>query len=152
MSFWNSLLELPFRDLLCSLQALRVPQQSAPINSVPVDSLPPNDPIRHAARPVGLLRSVLPDGTAQICTAIIISDRHILTAAHCAFGAESLTVVFGLTEQERKSFRVQSSPSEIDKERGYAVVGVEGTPSQTFGTARLLLRIPLKGGGIGVEA
>ncbi|MCK1728243.1 S8 family serine peptidase [Bradyrhizobium sp. 142] len=114
-------------------------------DSVPVASLAPNDPIRQAAQAVGLLRSVLPDGTAQICTAVIISDRQILTAAHCAFGAENLTVVFGPTEQERKSFRVQSSPSQIDKERGYAVFGVEGTPSQTFGTAKLLLRIPLKG-------
>ncbi|RXG84339.1 S8 family serine peptidase [Bradyrhizobium vignae] len=114
-------------------------------NSVPVASLAPNDPVRQAAQPVGLLRSVLPDGTAQICTAIIISDRHILTAAHCAVGAENLTVVFGLTEQARKSFRVQGSPSEIDKQRGYAVFDVEGTPSQTFGTAKLLLRIPLKG-------
>lgn len=114
-------------------------------DSVPVTSLSPNDPIRQAAQPVGLLRSVMPDGSTQICTAVIISDRHILTVAHCAAGAESLTVVFGSTGRERTPFHLQSSPAEINKERDYAVLVVEGTPSRTFGTAKLLLRIPLKG-------
>jgi len=112
---------------------------------VPVASLAPNDPIRQAAQPIGLLRSVLSDGSVQTCTTAIISDRYILTAAHCAFGGGNATALFGQGEQELAEFRVQTPPVDINEERGYAVFEVEGAPSRKFGAAKLLLRIPIKG-------
>ena len=88
-----------------------------------------------------------PDGSVDICTAAIISERYILTASQCASNAENLTVSFGSTGQQLTPFHVQSPPAEINNKRGYAVFAVEGTPSRSFGAVKLLLRIPLKSEG-----
>lgn len=71
-------------------------------DKVPVASLATNDPIRQTAQPAGLLRSVLSDGSVQTCITAIISDRHILTAAPCVFGAENATAVFGQRRADLK--------------------------------------------------
>src|SRR3954467_14284057 len=113
-------------------------------DAVSVGSLTSNA-IRQAAQPVGLLRSILSDGSERTCTTAIISDRHILTTAFCVFGAENVTAVFGQGERELARFPVQTPPVEINPERGYAILEVEGTPFRKFGVAKLLLRIPIKG-------
>jgi S1-C subfamily serine protease len=110
----------------------------------PVAELATNDPIRHAAQPVGLLRAELNDGSARTCTTAIISDRYILTAAHCTVDAPRLTAIFA-QGRETATFPVLTAPVEIDNVRDYAVLEVDGMPSQRFGVAKLLLRIPLKG-------
>ena len=116
-----------------------------PDDAAPVALLATNDPIRQAARPIGRLHAKLSDGSKQTCTAAIISDRHILTAWRCAVDAQDVVAQFGQGEQESAWFRVQTPPAEINSELGYAVLEVEETPSQKFGAARLLLRIPIKG-------
>lgn len=114
-------------------------------DTVPVASLATSNPIRQAGQPVGLLRSERSDGVEAICTAAIISDRYILTASHCATDMQNMTAVFGQGEPEPVKVRVQTPPVEINQELGYAVLEVDGTPSQKFGAAKLLLRIPIKG-------
>ncbi|MBR1164942.1 S8 family serine peptidase [Bradyrhizobium elkanii] len=110
----------------------------------PVEALATNDPIRQAAQSVGLLRAHLNDGSVRTCTTAIISDRYILTAAHCPVDAVKLMAIFG-QGRETAVFPVLTAPVEIDNVRGYAVLEVDGMPSQRFGVAKLLLRIPLKG-------
>ncbi|SMP81213.1 S8 family serine peptidase [Noviherbaspirillum suwonense] len=113
-------------------------------DTVPVALLRTNDPVRQAGQSVGVLVAKLPSGSEATCTTAIISDRHILTAAHCVEGAESLTTFFGLGS-DREEFRVLTPAAEIDKQRNYAVLEVEGVPSRKFNAARLLLRIPIQG-------
>jgi hypothetical protein len=120
-------------------------QSAGQIGAVtPVAALATDDPIRHAAQPVGLLRAELNGGSVRTCTTAIISDRYILTAAHCTVDALRLTAIFG-QGGETAAFPVLTAPVEIDHMRGYAVLEVNGVPSQRFSVAKLLLRIPLKG-------
>ncbi|MCK1728244.1 trypsin-like serine protease [Bradyrhizobium sp. 142] len=107
-------------------------------DAVPVASLIATNPVRQAGQPVGLLRSERSDGFKAICTAFIISDRHILTAFHCAADMQNATAVFGQREPERVSFTVQTPPVEINENLGYAILEVEGAPSWKVGAAKLL--------------
>lgn len=113
-------------------------------DAVPVASLPASDPVRQVSQSVGTLLAQSLDGSASICTAAIISDRHILTASHCVNDAQSLTAVFG-EGSRRESFRVLAPAVEMDRLRNYAVLDIEGTPSSKFSAAKLLLRIPIQG-------
>jgi len=111
---------------------------------VTVASLPANDPVRQVSQSVGALFAQSHDGSASICTAAIISDRHILTASHCVNDAQSLMAFFG-EGSRRESFRVQAPAVEMDRLRNYAVLDIEGTPSRKFSATKLLLRIPIQG-------
>jgi subtilisin family serine protease len=105
----------------------------------------PSDPIRQAAQPVGVLRIVTDDGSQRACSAVIISDNYVLTSANCMSGARDAAVVFGPGGSDLIFYKIQTDPVEIDLERGYAILSVEGAPSRRFGVTKLLLRIPLKG-------
>lgn len=83
-------------------------------------------------------------GSVRTCTAAIISDRHILTAAQCAADAINMTAIFGRGSETTK-FPVLMPPIEINNDRGYAVLEVERARSPPFNPAKLLLRIPIKG-------
>lgn len=113
-------------------------------DAVTVASLPANDPMRQVGQSVGILFAQSHDGSASICTAAIISDRHILTASHCVNDAQSLTAAFG-EGSRRESFRVLAPAVEMDRLRNYAVLNIEGAPSRKFSAAKLLLRIPIQG-------
>ena len=113
-------------------------------DAVTVASLPANDLMRQASQSVGTLVAQSLDGSASICTAAIISDRHILTASHCVNDTQSLTAFFG-EGSRRESFRVQAPAVEMDRLRNYAVLDIEGTPSRKFSATKLLLRIPIQG-------
>lgn len=113
-------------------------------DAVPVASLPANDPVRQVGQSVGALFAQSRDGSASICTTAIISERHILTASHCANDAQNVQAVFG-EGSRREPFRVLARAVEIDSLRNYAVFDIEGTPSRKFSAAKLLLRIPIQG-------
>lgn len=113
-------------------------------DAIAVASLPANDPMRQVSQSVGTLFAQLHDGSESICTAVIISDSHILTASPCVSDAQSLTAAFG-EGSRRETFRVLATAVEMDRLRNYAVLEIEGTPSRKFSAAKLLLRIPIQG-------
>lgn len=113
-------------------------------DAVAVASLPPNDLIRQVSESVGTLFAQSRDGSASICTAAIISERYIITASHCVNEVQTLTAAFG-EGSRRQQYRVLAPPVEMDRLRSYAVLDIEGRPSNKFSAAKLLLRIPIQG-------
>jgi subtilisin family serine protease len=113
----------------------------------PVASLLPGDKMRSAARPIGRLTILTEDGVANHCTAALISSTRLITASFCVERALAATLFLGyLSEEEKgKSYPVRLPALKFDPKLKYAVLEVDGEPDKEFGTANLLVRIPIEG-------
>jgi hypothetical protein len=116
-----------------------------------LDSYRPQDRFRKTAAPVGRLdlAQSFPGGMGvSNCTASIISDRYVITNAHC-FGSGqfkvdrgSLLMDFYTDERSTRRFEIRVPPVELDTKLDYAIVEVMGRPSAAYGTVRLEPRDP----------
>jgi hypothetical protein len=113
----------------------------------PVERLPLGDAYRQIASAVGLLAV----DTQCVCTAWVISKEYLITADYCisAFNApvKHLTLRMGFISQQEPSveYSVDPKPVELDENLGYAILKVQGDPSDRFGVIPLATREPILG-------
>jgi hypothetical protein len=108
----------------------------------PVERLPLGDPYRQIASAVGLLAT--PKG--GFCTAWVISKDYLITANYCISTVKPpVTLRMGFISQQGSAveYPVDPDPVEIDDKLGYAIVRVQGNPSERFGTVSLATRTPV---------
>ncbi|AGP77135.1 hypothetical protein I633_04465 [Alteromonas mediterranea 615] len=100
------------------------------------------------AKAIGRLDLKVTDinGTISVtyCTASVISERYILTNDHCinprGLEVSEIKLRMGLLTIDENSFTeyaVSTSPIENSKTLDYAILEVEGNPSEKFGTIKL---------------
>ena len=118
-----------------------------PDDTRPVASLPPGDKMRSAARPIGKLSIATDDGRSNVCTAALISSTQLITASFCVERAVAAVLTLGylVLDERGKSYPVRLPALKVDPKLNYAVLEVEGEPDKEFGTANLLVRIPIEG-------
>jgi subtilisin family serine protease len=118
-----------------------------PDDTRPVASLALGDKMRSAARPIGLLRVESQDGNFSSCTAALISSTQIITTGYCVASARTAVLTLGYLSEDNKGkpYPVRLPAVTGDPRLGYAILEVEGEPAKEFGTANLLVRIPLEG-------
>lgn len=112
-----------------------------PLEWTDVTSVGAATDIRERTRAVGFL--AMP-GVERWCTAALVAPAAVITAADCVTEREALrgaTVSFrretGIPEASWRSFACDRRLA-IDPELGFAVVGCEGRPGDTFGVAELV--------------
>lgn len=111
-----------------------------------------DDRLRRLSRPVGRLDVKLANGGMATCTAMIISENHILTNNHCIPGATSavsasiiMNYYSSADEGSAARFEVNVKPLETSIELDYSILAVRGNPARTFGTVRFDPRDPKAG-------
>lgn len=110
------------------------------------------DRLRQLSRPVGRLDVMTRDNGMSVCTASIISDRHILTNNHCIPGkgvvvAASILMNYYSTDNEQvtRRYEVDPNPVETSAALDYSILLVKGNPAREFGTIRIAARDPAAG-------
>ena len=120
----------------------------------PLALSPPQDVLRKISRPIGRLDILYEKGTST-CTASIVSENYILTNYHCVPGnrkngdVEEVSILMGYYSQvetlRTKRYKVRASPITSDEELDFALLKVEGNPSNEWGIVKLLDRDPFPG-------
>jgi len=116
-----------------------------------LDAYRAQDRFRKTAAPVGrldLIQTFAGGLGIANCTGSIISDRYVITNAHCFPEGEfkvdrgQLLMDFYTDERSTRRFEIKLPPVELDARLDYAIIEVVGRPSAVYGTVRLEPRDP----------
>jgi hypothetical protein len=114
----------------------------------PVHEMLPNDPLRRLSAPIGRLDILTEDSSGQraggSCTAALLAGNHIITNSHClpsgpdrSIRAISLMMNYLRQGASGDRYEVLATPLEIDQVLDYAILEVNGDPTQKYGTVRI---------------
>jgi hypothetical protein len=115
----------------------------------PLHELLPNDPLRLMSAPIGRLDILMQNASGQSsgasCTASLLAGNYILTNSHCVPGgpdetvkAMSLMMNYITQGVSGDRYEVVTTPLEIDRDLDYAILRVNGNPTQKYGAVRIM--------------
>ncbi|MEO1015158.1 MAG: trypsin-like peptidase domain-containing protein [Pseudomonadota bacterium] len=124
----------------------------------PLADYGPGSDLRRLSAPVGRLDILHGFNGMRTCTASIIAPDLILTNHHCIPGDPKYGPITGLNlvmgfydgadETTVVRYVVDPSPVETNKDLDYAILRVEGRPSDRFGAVRILAEDPTPGASL----
>ena len=115
----------------------------------PVHELLANDALRRLSAPIGRLDILIQDATGQSsgasCTASLLAGNYIMTNSHCVpagpeqtVRAMSLMMNYITQGVAGDRYEVKTTPVEIDRDLDYAILEVNGNPTQKYGAVRIM--------------